>query len=54
MAGVWLREQAGLVADPVYTAKAAAAIRQLCDERDVSGPTLHWHTAPGATAAGGR
>ncbi|MET7968441.1 pyridoxal-phosphate dependent enzyme [Micromonospora sp. NPDC005305] len=50
----WLREHAGLVADPVYTAKAAAAIRDLREERDGAGPTLYWHTAPGATAGGNR
>ncbi|MER7456743.1 pyridoxal-phosphate dependent enzyme [Micromonospora sp. NPDC126480] len=44
----WLRDHAGVVADPVYTAKTAAAIRDLYGGPDVSGPTLYWHTAPGA------
>lgn len=45
-AAAWLRERAGLVADPVYTAKAAAAVRDLYRGPGDDGPTLFWHTAP--------
>ncbi|MEH0829496.1 MULTISPECIES: 1-aminocyclopropane-1-carboxylate deaminase/D-cysteine desulfhydrase [unclassified Micromonospora] len=48
-AAQWLQHHTGLVADPVYTAKAAAALRELCRGRVVEGPTLYWHTAPAAT-----
>ncbi|RZU53865.1 D-cysteine desulfhydrase [Krasilnikovia cinnamomea] len=41
----WLAEHAGLVTEPVYTAKAAAALRALVADGTVDGPWLYWHTA---------
>ncbi|GAB1640066.1 pyridoxal-phosphate dependent enzyme [Krasilnikovia sp. MM14-A1259] len=40
----WLAEHAGLAAEPVYTAKAAAAVRALVAD-GTDGPLLYWHTA---------
>ncbi|BFU43431.1 pyridoxal-phosphate dependent enzyme [Krasilnikovia sp. MM14-A1004] len=43
----WLTERAGLVTEPVYTAKAAAALRALVADGTPDGPVLYWHTADG-------
>jgi len=44
-AAVWLAEHTGLVAEPVYTAKTAAALRALTADGTPDGPLLYWHTA---------
>ncbi|MEU7906907.1 pyridoxal-phosphate dependent enzyme [Actinoplanes sp. NPDC049118] len=44
-AAAWLAEHTGLVAEPVYTAKAAAALRALAADGTPDGPLLYWHTA---------
>lgn len=41
----WLAEHTGLRAEPVYTAKAAAALRALTADGTPDGPVLYWHTA---------
>ncbi|GAB1691198.1 pyridoxal-phosphate dependent enzyme [Krasilnikovia sp. M28-CT-15] len=50
----WLADQAGLVAEPVYTAKAAAAVRALAADGTPDGPLLYWHTADRGGAGSGR
>ncbi|MFI5495889.1 1-aminocyclopropane-1-carboxylate deaminase/D-cysteine desulfhydrase [Actinoplanes sp. NPDC051859] len=42
-AAAWLAEHAGVHTEPVYTAKAAAALREMTAAAD--GPVLYWHTA---------
>ncbi|MGS2617195.1 pyridoxal-phosphate dependent enzyme [Micromonospora sp. LZ34] len=52
-AAAWLAERAGLVAEPVYTAKAAAALRDLVAAGS-AGPVPYWHTAPAGVHGGDR
>ncbi|GGQ49579.1 pyridoxal-phosphate dependent enzyme [Couchioplanes azureus] len=44
-AAPWLTEHAGVRTEPVYTAKAAAALRELAGAGPAQGPVLYWHTA---------
>ncbi|MEV6596186.1 pyridoxal-phosphate dependent enzyme [Actinoplanes sp. NPDC051346] len=44
-AAPWLAAHAGVRMEPVYTAKAAAALRDLNEAEVDDGPLLYWHTA---------
>ncbi|MGN9779192.1 1-aminocyclopropane-1-carboxylate deaminase/D-cysteine desulfhydrase [Micromonospora sp. H33] len=50
-AAAWLAERTALVAEPVYTAKAVAALRDIAASGP--GPVLYWHTAPAEVGGAG-